>query len=93
MYVEFDTYRWLEHCGPNNDDHLGYRKDEEVKKWKTKCPIEKTKDYLLNNNLADEKEIQRISLEIDDEIEQAFEFAKSSPFLEKKHLYTSIYSD
>ena len=93
VYVEFDTYRWLEHCGPNDDDHLGYRKDKEVKKWKINCPIEKTKDYLLNNKLADEKEIQTVSLEIDDEIEEAFEFAKTSPFLDKKHLYTSIYSD
>ena len=37
VYVEFDTYRWLEHCGPNDDDHLGYRKDKEVKKWKINC--------------------------------------------------------
>ena len=93
VYVEFDTYRWLEHCGPNDDDHLGYRKDKEVKKWKTNCPIEKTKDYLLNNKLADEKEIQTVSLELDDEIEEAFELAKTSTFLDKKHLYTSIYSD
>ena len=93
VYVEFDTYRWLEHCGPNDDDHLGYRKDKEVKKWKINCPIEKTKDYLLNNKLADEKEIQTVSQELDDEIEEAFEFAKTSPFLDKKHLYTSIYSD
>ena len=93
VYVEFDTYRWLEHCGPNDDDHLGYRKNKEIKKWKTNCPIEKTKDYLLNNNLADEQEIQRVSQEIDDEIGEAFEFAKTSPFLDKKHLYTSIYSD
>ena len=93
VYVEFDTYRWLEHCGPNDDDHFGYRKDKEVKKWKINCPIEKTKDYLLNNKLADEKEIQTVSQELDDEIEEAFEFAKTSPFLDKKHLYTSIYSD
>ena len=93
VYVECDTYRWLEHCGPNDDDHLGYRKDKEVKKWKINCHIEKTKDYLLNNKLADEKEIQTVSLELDDEIEEAFEFAKTSPFLDKKHLYTSIYSD
>ena len=22
VYMEFDTYRWLEHCGPSDDDHL-----------------------------------------------------------------------
>jgi len=93
VYVEFDTYRWLEHCGPNDDDHLGYRNDKEITSWKNNCPIEKTKVYLLSNDLVDEKEIEKISLQIDDEIRQAFDFAKSSPFLEKKHLYTSIYSD
>ena len=37
--VEFKTYRWLEHCGPNWDDDLGYRSREEVKRWLKKCPI------------------------------------------------------
>ena len=25
-FVELETFRWLEHCGPNGDDDLGYRK-------------------------------------------------------------------
>ena len=33
-YVEFDTYRYLEHCGPNPDDTLGYRTQDEVNAWR-----------------------------------------------------------
>ncbi len=29
--IEFETFRWLEHCGPNCDDYLGYRKKGELK--------------------------------------------------------------
>jgi len=93
VYLEFDTYRWLEHCGPNEDDHLGYRDDEEVKIWKEKCPLEITRKYLIQNNLIDQKEIDESSLRLDQEIKEAFDFAKSSPFLDKKHLHLSIYAD
>ena len=32
-FIEFETYRWREHCGVNFDDNLGYRDQIEVKKW------------------------------------------------------------
>ena len=41
ILIEADTYRFLEHCGPNNDDNLNYRSKNEINKFK-KCPI----DYL-----------------------------------------------
>ncbi len=25
----FDTYRWREHCGPNYDNNIGYRSEDE----------------------------------------------------------------
>ena len=93
IYIEFDTYRWLEHCGPNEDDHLGYRDIEEVETWKRKCPIELTKKHLIDNNLIDLKEIEEFSLQLDKEIREAFDFAKTSPFLNKEHLFQSIYAD
>ena len=38
-FVEFDTYRWLEHCGPNLDNNIGYRSEKEFKIWKKKTPF------------------------------------------------------
>ena len=33
------TYRYLEHCGPNNDDNLKYRPKKEIEYWLKKDPI------------------------------------------------------
>ena len=30
-FLELHTYRWLEHCGPNYDDELGYRTINDIK--------------------------------------------------------------
>ena len=38
-FLEFETFRWLEHCGPNWDDELNYREDGELLKWMEACPI------------------------------------------------------
>ena len=32
-FIEFKTYRWLEHVGPNSDINLGYRSKKEVMSW------------------------------------------------------------
>ena len=37
-YVELQTYRWREHCGPNYDDDLGYRSALEIKHWRKNDP-------------------------------------------------------
>jgi len=44
-FVELDTFRRFEHCGPNLDDDLGYRTKEEIKSYEKRDPI-----YLILNN-------------------------------------------
>ncbi len=39
LFIELRTYRHLEHCGPNNDDHLGYRDVEETQLWLDRDPL------------------------------------------------------
>lgn len=39
VVVEFSTFRLLEHCGPNNDDHLGYRSVQEIESYKERDPV------------------------------------------------------
>ena len=29
QFLEFETYRWREHCGPNFDNDIGYREEQE----------------------------------------------------------------
>ena len=33
IFLEMPTYRWREHCGPNYDNDIGYRTEEEFESW------------------------------------------------------------
>ncbi|MCH9632020.1 MAG: Acetoin:2,6-dichlorophenolindophenol oxidoreductase subunit alpha [Chlamydiae bacterium] len=90
--LEFTTYRYREHCGPNYDVNLGYRSQEEVDSWKLKCPILRLKNLLLSNNQLSEDELAHSELKIQTEIDEAFLFAKESPFPEEQELQSHIYA-
>ncbi len=78
QFIEFLTHRWPEHCGPNEDDDLGYRKQGELDSWKKKCPIEKQKQLCLLKGEINEQDFLQMKQEIDAEIELAFELSHRS---------------
>ncbi len=79
QFIELHTYRWREHCGPNFDDHLGYRTAAAVANGQQDCPLLKLAAQLEHSmsNFAEEK--ARITAEIEQEIAAAFAFALNSP--------------
>ena len=77
VFLECLTYRFLEHCGPNEDLHLDYRSVEEVRRWRAQEPLERAKD------LVSEAEAAEMAREIGSRIDEALEFARSSPFPER----------
>ena len=79
-FLEFATYRWREHCGPNYDNDLGYRTEEEFLSWKMRDPVENFKLCLVENHLLSTQLLHEQSNSIDQEIKAAFEFAEHSPF-------------
>lgn len=79
-FIEFETYRWLEHCGPNYDNDLGYRDVTEFETWKKRDSIESFKQYLISQSELSIEKIQKMELDIQSEIKEAFEFAENSPF-------------
>ena len=91
-FLEFSTYRWLEHCGPNWDDHLGYRKKNELKQWMTQCPIKKCEKDIKDEKIISDNDFRMIAESIDLEIQEAFEFAKSSPFPNSDGLFDNVYA-
>lgn len=85
IFVECDAYRFVEHCGPNDDDHLGYRPKDEVKAALDNDIIEKLKEELQ----IPKKIMQEIEQEIAREIGCAFLAAKladASPWV-KEYTY------
>jgi len=72
QFLEFDTYRWREHCGPNYDNDIGYREESEFLEWQKKDP--------LADFLSDDKFSESFKADINEEIQAAHAFAEDSPF-------------
>lgn len=72
-FLEFDTYRHREHCGPNFDNHIGYRTEQEFLAWEQRCPLKVYKNKWKVNEEA-------LRAPILTEIEDAFRFAEESLF-------------
>lgn len=80
VFLEFDTYRWREHCGPNDDTNLGYRTAAELASWQQKDPIARLERTLRESNQCSDEEFSDIRQRLAVEIDQAVLFAKASPF-------------
>lgn len=87
-FLEFTTYRWREHCGPNYDNHLGYRTENEFESWKLRDPIKQLEKQGMNKS-----DIDRMTNKIDKDIDDAFIFAKNDQFPDESMLYKHVYAD
>ena len=90
--IELKTFRNLEHCGPNNDDNLKYRKRSYLSFWKNKCPIKNYENYLKKKDFLSLKNKNNIQKMISKEIQQSFSYAKKSKFPKKILLKKYIYA-
>jgi pyruvate dehydrogenase E1 component alpha subunit len=71
--IDIDTYRFLEHCGPNNEDFLNYRNPNELRRWKKNCQIEKYKKILFKKKTI---KFETLKIKISHEIDNAFKYAQ-----------------
>ena len=78
-FIEMSAYRWREHCGPNYDNHIGYRTEEEFNGWRAKDYLAGLERFLLSENVLDQSAIERHENETLREIELAFDRAMLAP--------------
>jgi len=88
-FLEFSTYRWREHCGPDYDDHLQYRTSQEAENVKAVCPIATFERFVLDTQLLSRADIEKMESDIQAEINQSFAFALADhkPTLEDARAY------
>lgn len=91
-FLEFTTYRWREHCGPNYDNDLGYRTTTEFQHWRKLCPLERLRARGLEEGVFSEAEIAAWTQEILTELAEAVRFAKASPFPAPESLMQHVYA-
>lgn len=89
--IEFVTYRWLEHVGPNDDISLNYRTAEEVAAWKARDPVETYRARLVEEGVLGTQMDAAMRAKISAEIDDAVAFAKSSPYPDVSELYDHVF--
>ncbi len=87
-FLEVVTYRYRGH---SMGDPERYRKPEEVKKWQENDPIGIYHRYLTSNNIATEDELDKLESRVMVEVQEAVEFAESSPEPALETLFDNIY--
>jgi TPP-dependent pyruvate/acetoin dehydrogenase alpha subunit len=75
--IEFKTYRFLGHH--EGDPGTEYRTKDEVEQWRARCPISTLRARLIEANEASERDFEVIQSETDKWLEDAVEFARTSP--------------
>ena len=89
--IEATTYRWKGHVGPEADFEKGCRPEEELIDWMKKCPIKRTTETVVKENIMTTADIEKLTAEINAEIDKAVKFAKESPYPDVKELTTEVY--
>lgn len=88
--IELHTYRIREHCGPGEDGALGYRDQAEIDVWSLRDPLAICRAKLSGAGFGPEdEESMRSAIAL--EIEEAFRFARASPYPEAEALTTDLY--
>lgn len=76
--LECKTYRTRPHAEGMGD--FGYRTREEVEHWKTRCPIARFRERLLDEKRATAEEIDAVDEEVTALTEAAHQFAEGSAY-------------
>ncbi len=93
FFIELETYRWREHCGPNYDNDIGYRSQSEYLQWKKKDPITLFERIMLKEKIVDKDLLKSIKKDTELLINKAFEYAKKSPFPDPKDAFKGIFKN
>ena len=89
--LECKTYRYYGHSGMDNP--RTYRTEEEELAWKDRDALEQFQERVLKDELLRQAELEAIDQKVDRLMDEAAQFAESSPEPPLEELYTDVYSD
>jgi pyruvate dehydrogenase E1 component alpha subunit len=88
--IECLTYRFRGHSLADPDE---LRSKEEKEAWLSRDPLKKFSAYMVEQNLANQKEIKAIEKKIQNLVEDAVKFALESPEPDPSELYKYIFAE
>ncbi|GAB4398025.1 MAG: pyruvate dehydrogenase (acetyl-transferring) E1 component subunit alpha [Microscillaceae bacterium] len=86
--LEFRTYRYKGH---SMSDPAKYRTKEELEHYKSLDSIEQVRRTILEMGLMSEEELKSIEEKVKAQVEEAVEFAESSPYPEGSAAFEDVY--
>ncbi len=87
-YLEINTYRYRGH---SVSDPAKYRTKEELEEYKEQDPVYKIQETILSQGVATQDEVDTLLEKINQEIEDAMEFAENSEYPLPSELYEDNY--
>ncbi|WP_242935437.1 pyruvate dehydrogenase (acetyl-transferring) E1 component subunit alpha [Leptospira kobayashii] len=87
--IEISTYRFRGH---SMSDPAKYRTKEELDSYKKKDPLFRARTELISAGIL-EKDLDALDLSIQEEVDEAYQFADESPEPPLSQLYQSVYAE
>jgi pyruvate dehydrogenase E1 component alpha subunit len=87
-FLEAVTYRYRGH---SMGDPERYRQSEEIKKWEESDPIGIYHRFLTGEGIISEEELDEVEARVERDVEEAVQFAESSPEPEPSALFENVY--
>jgi pyruvate dehydrogenase E1 component alpha subunit len=91
-FMEIETYRYVEHCGPNPDDDLNYRPTDEVNKFRSQDLVASI-NRLATDNAFSLENVSKIENSVANRIDKAFEDAIADPFPNASEVLADVYAE
>ena len=92
IFIEAMTYRWKGHVGHREDEDVGVKRSQDLKKWRDRDPIKLLKNEMKLKNIISDQEYDKIENEIDKKIDNDWTKALKSPYPNTDNLLNFVYS-
>ena len=87
--LELKTYR---HGGHSRNDACGYRPKDEEKRWiQDHDPVKMFRERILKEGAATEDELKQLETEVETEVDEAVEYAKTAPLPENESALHNVF--
>ena len=88
--IELKTYRYKGH---SMSDPAGYREKEELEAYRKQDPVKAVMDICVAQKFLTQKGVEKITQAVEEEMQEAVQFAEESPFPDAKEAFEDVYTD
>ncbi len=88
--IECKTYRYLAHT--SDDDDRTYRTAQEVEAWRKKDPLQRMKQYVIEQRLLSERDEEKVEADVKAEIDDAARRAEAAAAARGDEAFTKVFA-